>query len=151
MRCLFVTATAVGLGLGGSAFAQTATTDQGASDMWTPMEVTCVEFVGASEDDQRDIVASIEQGKHGDDDMSAATGSAAEAEANPAITSGADVSAGTRGTEQSGTAALSAEGAGEGDPAGTVYESVSVSDVVAACEETPEARVSEIVDQQSMQ
>ena len=153
MRRLLMTATAVGLAFGGSAFAQSTTSDadQGASDMWTPMEVACIDFVAASDADQRDIVASIEDSKRGEADESAATGSAAETESNKAINSGADVSAGTRGTDQSGTAALTAEGAEAGDPAGTTYESVSVSDVVEACEGSPDTRVSEIVDQKMTQ
>lgn len=146
MKRLLVTATALGLAFGGSALAQSTTT-QGTSDLWS-MDLTCSDFVAASEADQREIIASYESHRQGSE--SAATGSAAETESNMAINSGADISAGTRGTTQSGTAALTAEGK-EGDPAGTTYQEVSLSDVVEACESSPDSQVSEVVDERQTQ
>jgi hypothetical protein len=158
MRRLFVAATVLGLGLGGSAFAQSTTTPgqsgQGA-DLWA--EVTCSEFMATSEASQREIIASLAGSGQGmdpatgsEDSRSAATGGAADAEENMAINSGADVSAGTRGVDQSGTAALTAEGEA-GDPAGTNYNEVAVSDVVDACEGSPQTRVSEVIDRERTQ
>jgi hypothetical protein len=154
MNRVFFAATALGLAFGGSAFAQSTTTsqtDSGVSDLWASMP--CSEFVQASDDDQSEIVASLQGNRLGMDDgtRSDATGSAAEAESNMAINSGADVSAGTRGVDQSGTAALTGEGATEGDPAGTTHNSVSVEEVVEACESSPSSRVSEVVDEQMTQ
>jgi hypothetical protein len=146
MKRLLVTAAALGIAAGGFAHAGSDTVKQGSSDMW---DVACSDFIGASEDEQREIVASLE--KEGTGDRSAATGSAAEAESNMAINSGADVSQGTRGTDQSGTAAVTGESAGAGDPAGTTYTEVSVDDVVVACESSPSTRVSEVIGQQQMQ
>ena len=152
MNRLLIGATALGLAFAGSAFAQSTTTtsqsSQGSSDLWASM--TCSDFVGSSEANQRDIVASLQGNKLGMDSgtRSAATGSAAETESNIAINSGADVSSGTRGVDQSGTAALTAEGTQTGEPAGTTHKSVAVEDVVEACQSSPNSRVSEVVDEQ---
>ncbi len=148
MKRLFVATTALGLAFAGSAFAQSTTqsttmSGNSGSDLWASM--TCSDFIGTSAANQRDIVASIEAHRQSMDDNSSAE---ADAEKNDAINSGADVSMGTRGVDQSGTAALTAEGATEGNPAGTNYERVSVDDLVEACQSSPDSRVSEVVDQE---
>lgn len=140
MKRLFITATAVGLAFGGSAFAQ-STMDA--------MDMTCSEFMAASESDQSDVVMSVQE--HMSGMGSDATGSAAETESDAAINSGADVSAGTRGTDQSGTAALTAESAAKGEPAGTVPSEVSASDVMMGCQASPDMSVSEVVKHEMME
>jgi hypothetical protein len=100
------------------------------------MQMTCSEFMEASESDQREIVDSITA-----DGGAMKGGSAAAVDSQTAVSSGADVSQGTRGTDESATAEMTAE---RGDD-------VSVTDVASACESSPATRVSEIVDQQMMQ
>jgi hypothetical protein len=135
MKHLLVTAAALGIAVGGSAFAQSTTTAaEGESDMW--MKMACSEFMEASESDQREIVDSITA-----DGGAMKGGSAAAIDGQTAVNSGADVSQGTRGTSESATAQMTAD---RGDD-------VSVSDVASACESSPESQVSEIVDQQMMQ
>ncbi len=142
MKRLFVATTALGLAVAGPAFAQSSTAS-GSADLWASM--TCSKFIGTSAAEQREIVASIEAHRQSVDENSSAE---AEAEENDAINSGADVTMGTRGVDQSGTAALTAEGATEGNPAGTNYETVSLDDLVEACQSSPDSQVSEVADQQ---
>jgi hypothetical protein len=135
VKHLLVTAAALSIAVGGAAFAQsTTTTAEGGSDMW--MQMTCNEFMEASESDQREIVDAITA-----DGGAMKGGSAAAIDSQTAVNSGADVSQGTRGTNESATAQMTAD---RGDD-------VSVSDVASACESSPASRVSEVVDEQMMQ